>query len=196
MPEILALVGPSGSGKTTLARELLRQLPEARMITSCTTRARRDTDLPSEYEYQTVDDFMFNKTMDLFVWTVDRKGVFYGTMRDEIFNFCDIAGEPAIGIMILVPDKVIELRQLVRGQYRDEVPIIPVFIKSPGDGILYSRLRERGESHEQIMARRELEAEWLRAAKSAPFPYHFVDGGRTLEELPRALSQIRTFLGA
>jgi len=195
MPKILILSGPSGSGKTTLARALLRQLPSAGMIPSITTRERRESDLPGEYEYITPDEFAYRRDEEkILLWHITRGSTSYGTQRDDVFAACD--GEfGQVAIMILVPDKVHDLNIIVRGQYRDDVPVVPIYILPPDESIIRRRLIERGESEASIEERLALEQNWLRESRASPTSFRYVLGGNDLTELPRAIADIRFELG-
>lgn len=192
MSAILTLTGVSGSGKTTVAGELLRLRPDIRMIPSVTTRGRRESDLPNEYEYVNQEAFDFQKSAGFFLWHVTRGDVSYGTDRNAVFDFCDRAD--GIGIMILVPSKVHELAEFVRGQYGLAVPVIPVYLIPPSREILRERLRARGETPECIEERLQLERNWGNEAVNSPETFHFINGGETMKELPHVVEEITKHL--
>ena len=191
MSAILALTGQSGSGKTTVAGELLRRT-DIRMVPSVTTRERRESDLPGEYEYVSREGFEHQVHEQFFLWHVTRGSTSYGTDRNAIFDICDQAR--GIGIMILVPEKVRPLAEFVRGQYGSAVPIIPVYFDSPGEDVLRRRLIARGESLESIEERMHLEASWPDFVRSSSEHFHIVQGGETLDDLPQTLIQVQKLL--
>jgi len=188
MSAILTLTGMSGSGKTTLAGELLRQRSDVRMIQSVTTRCRRESDLPGEYEYVSKEDFERFVRAQFFLWHVSRGDVSYGTDRNAVFDVCD---KPrGIGIMILVPSKVHELAEFIRGQYGLTVPVVSIYLESPGEAVLRERLLRRGESAVGIDERMSLERTWPEEIGASSEAFHFIPGGKTLEDLPQVVAAV------
>ncbi len=192
MSEIVTLSGPSGSGKTTTARALLTELPGARMIPSHTTREARASDLPGEYEYLTSKKFDLLVRHDSFLWHTQPHGsTRYGTLARDIDEIC---GNPmAIGIMILVPDKVQPLRDYVWKRFGHRTRVCSFYIQQHNEEVLRERLRGRGWEDDLITERLTAEADWHVNALDMDNGFEYVRGGDTLADLPNVVGQIVGF---
>lgn len=171
MIKLLSLTAPSGAGKTTLAGEVLRRIPRAGLVSSCTTRRPRPDDLPNEYIYFSKGSFADFRKKDWFLWTAEHGGTDYGTTAGSIKNVFE--QEDALGIMILVPSVIPILMRFLQKIHAQDF-YTPVFIIPPGREILEERLRKRGDSEADIRIRLDQAADWLQEAIKSPIAYQCV----------------------
>ncbi len=170
MGNIVTLTGRSASGKTSVARRLLLELSSGHMVSSYTTREPRESDLPHEYRHVTGNPDFFDSSA--FAWTFWKGGNRYGTRTQDIIDV--INGGPGIGIMMLVPDKVPELRAIVRQHTDNPGAVYSYYLRPPDEATLRLRLRERGETSEFIRHRFEEEKDWEHFAQRSHVPYHWL----------------------
>lgn len=178
---ILTLTGASGAGKTTIAKELLGKLPiEAQMIPSFTTRSPRDSDLNGEYRYLSKFTFWLYEQLGFFLWTAHLHGNSYGTTKRWARKA--LSDDGAVYIMLLVSDAVEKLNQFAEEQgYSDK--IYSCYVLSPPQLILEERLRNRGDSPEEIEKRLRECIQWDSKARSSKILYEFVKNDGTIESV-------------
>jgi guanylate kinase len=175
MGRIIVLVGPSGSGKTTIAKELLMRNIFCQMVTSYTTRAARDTDLPGEYHYASLEYLDTLNAAKKLLWPVVKGGTaYYGTTRNSVTAVLD--DPEALGIMILEPS-VIEILTNFVYHYRGRNSwsnLILVFLIPPSQDEQIRRMHARGDTELQIARRLRHERNWESDAHASTLPYLFV----------------------
>jgi guanylate kinase len=184
---IIALVGASGAGKTTLAQELLKIIPESRMVGSITTRAPRPSDIPGEYEYLPSHDVFEQRRMhDEFEWTVSIHGNHYATSRASLKRA--IAPETR-ELMILVPDAMERLWRFVEG---DTKKVFPFYIMANSTDELRHRLKKRGDKASDIQRRIDECVSWDVKVHESSIPYCLV---RTTDDPADVVHLMATFIG-
>jgi guanylate kinase len=193
MGDILSLTGPSGSGKSTLATMLIEREPHRFLfLESLTTRTKRPSDLPGEYQYVTEAQFATFVSQGEMLWHVAHAGARYGTRRSAVRDALLIK-EPCVSIMILVP----QVLQTLQAYINDAVPRmhqgnwIACYLHSPGDATLWSRMQRRGDSIESIKMRIEKEQDWSMKALASGVRMHYIEGNSTPEEMA---TKAKTFL--
>jgi guanylate kinase len=151
MIRILTLSGVSGAGKTTIM-ELLTTRPFSSFVPvlSTTTRQRRPTDMPGEYEYVSFDQFEVLRHEQRFEWIKEVSNELYGTKKEHLDRF--LFQEKCVGVMILVPDIVPILKKYAANQGRGS-RVISFFIETPPEEIQYKRLSKRGDPEHKIKSR-------------------------------------------
>jgi len=165
---IVVFSGSSGVGKTTIAGELLNgnlsHLVE--LIVSETTRGPRPDDLPGEYMRRTKEEFEVLNKWGRFLWRVKVGENWYGT-REEPVNVL-LAKPRKIGLMILTPDKVLDIKNYVsayNSRHQTEFSVYAMYILSPGEEELERRMIEQGRPEKEIRLRLHDDREWDETAR-------------------------------
>jgi guanylate kinase len=172
MSMILTLTGASGAGKTSIAKQLINRDASFRMLTSCTTRDQRSTDLPGEYEYLSDAELDALLAKKAFQWTAEYAGKRYGTKTETLRSAMDDAAH--FSLMILVPDGMKGLYDFATTENR--LPHIRSFFIRPADeATLRTRLKERGDTDDDIARRMSATTEWSTWAASSGIPFHYID---------------------
>jgi guanylate kinase len=191
---IITLTGVSGAGKTRITAELLKALPDARMIPSFTTRAPRASDLPGEYRYVTTTEMdalrMRKNGQKKLLWTRERDGgkKTYATARADIMD--ELSRDGGYGIMILVPDVLRILYWFIVEEqgYADQY-FVPLFIRAPDADELRQRVRERGQDPAEFESVWHEERNWEADARRSPMGFTMIDNTQT--GIATAVEQIR-----
>ena len=162
--QIITLTGPSGAGKSTIVKELLKQRPEWKLIVSVTTREKRESDLPGEYDYVSEDKFKYIKENGKFIWTAEPHGKRYGTMYESIDS---ALVSPQKSLMILEPASVSALFNYTK-------QVAPFYIYAPSEDELEKRLVLRGDAKESIERRISDCRSWDKLAKESAVNYTYI----------------------
>jgi guanylate kinase len=179
MGTILTFSGVSASGKTTIAREILAVRPNAKMVTSITTRPPRSSDIPGEYRQVPKEVFDKLCAEEFFLWDVEHAGTHYGTPWESIVRAAERCD--GIGIMILTPDVMPTLSKFLLSLPFPSIHV-PVFLNTPPREVLIRRIVERGDSIPSMRERWEQSSGWEDDARASLFPFHFIDNNRPITE--------------
>lgn len=158
--KIITISGASGAGKSTIVKSQLNWIPGLVMlVSSTTTRSKRSSDLPGEYEYITRAEFDALEAKGTFLWSVEVGGEKYGTKRiilDETFF-----QNKKIGLMIVTPETVPILKRYASKKfgYHESIYSIHVVTVTYKDK-LNSRMQKRGDSENLIAKRLEDSDKW------------------------------------
>jgi len=153
-----------------IARYLLTS-PDFSMVTSTTTRTPRASDLPNEYAYVSLDKFFEIEKARGFIWTAPYAGNHYGTKYSAI----DAAlGSSGYKVMILVPQVLPILFSYTKN-------VEPFFIRTPPREVLEQRLRQRGDTEEDIVRRLQKAGQWEAEAAASGIPYRFISNEGAIE---------------
>lgn len=178
---IVVFTGPSGSGKTTLTNELLKGSLSylLELIVSTTTRAPRPSDLLGEYEYKTGEGFEMLKRFKRFLWSIKLNDTWYGTRKEAVDTLLQKLRK--IGLMILKPEKVLELKNYVGKNY-PRYSVWAIYIESPGAAELERRMIKQGRSEKEIQMRLQTDSSWDEMARQMGIFDEFIpnnknDGG-------------------
>jgi len=146
MSGVLFIVSsPSGGGKTSLVRALLEAEPAVRLSVSYTTRPARPGEVDGrDYHFVTLPVFERMLEAGEFLESAVIYGNRYGTSQKWIER------ERAQGHDVLLEidwQGAQQVRRLMR-------EMVSIFILPPSPEVLESRLRERGQDSEEVVARR------------------------------------------
>jgi guanylate kinase len=178
--KILVFVGPSGAGKTTIAKELINyHILGSEMITSLTTRSRRSSDLHGEYSYRTLEELQVLDARDELLWCIEHNGVHYATTIESVKS---VLNRPfGMGIMILTPEGLADLKEFVYHYAASWLPITAIFLHPFSESILRARMLARGDDPKVVEERLERERNWLFEAKESVLSYRgFIDTSQPL----------------
>ena len=183
MGKILTITGYADTGRHSLVRRIISEHPGARLIKSVTTKRPSMSDLPGMYKYITEAAFTALEWAGLLLWGVVYKGLRehelrYGTTREDAKMIDEvIKTDDAIGIMMLKPESVIDLRRYLALK-GSEGAHVALFLVAPPEHIHRRRLKSRGLSDETVARALHKAQEWEEAAMKAreeeKVPYHFV----------------------
>ncbi|MFN3821707.1 MAG: guanylate kinase [bacterium] len=143
--KIIVLSSPSGGGKSTIIGEILKQRPDYLYSVSVTTRASRPNEKNGvHYSFVSREEFLQKVNSGEFAEWAEVHGDLYGTPKSTIQQAL------AQGKVILMDLDVKGGRQL-KELYPQETVLI--FVYPPSEEILKERLRNRGDSEEEIQRR-------------------------------------------
>lgn len=141
----IIMSGPSGSGKTPLLYSVVERFPNVKKIQSYTTRKLRKKEVNGTYIYLTKNQFE-EKIKDGFFLEynkVHKDQEYYGTGLDSYEN---VIKEGCVAIKDIDVDSYKEI-------IKRDLDVVGVYVTVKNRGILFDRLRERGESEQTINIR-------------------------------------------
>lgn len=183
---IITLTGPSGVGKTTIFGQLLRELPNFRLVSSHTTRQPRESDLPGEYKYYTDQEFEVMRSGVTPLWDHEFSGFQYLTSAESVLETSQHPN--SIFGMLLIPSVIGRLKSFaeLRG-----IQVMSVYILSPASDVLSARMAGRGESPESIQRRIDLSKSWdADAGPSGLYEYFITNNGSIDEAVQKVIDII------
>jgi len=196
-PVVITITGPSGVGKSTIIKKFLEKKPKAGLITSYTTRAPRDSDLPGEYSCNHAFEKMKDTEKDFFK-LFSAHGNFYGTLRKSVTEAMAYS-DPRV--LILIPEAVKVIRD-----YYSKWPalldlIVSFYILSPGEDEIRRRLVGRGEAlgrsamgEAEIQKRIDDCKKWDEEALTSDTPYIFLKNEEVEKGIDKAVKQMLMFI--
>ncbi|OGY97236.1 MAG: hypothetical protein A2128_01295 [Candidatus Liptonbacteria bacterium GWC1_60_9] len=188
---IVTLTGASGVGKSSIMKGALERLgPSARILESCTTRAPRPSDLPSEYRYLDSREFQAVRAEGRFLWTVEVHGASYGTPKIAVL--AALSEPQRLSFMILVPDVLRILDAFVRNVMGADADhhLTSFFVLSPGPAELHARLVRRGDGEAAIVRRLNDCFAWEAEARASGIPYIFIENSGPLANAVRRVRSV------
>jgi len=158
--KVVIISGPSGVGKSTICKEAVRQLGNAYLSVSVTTRQKSDSEVDGQ-DYWFISKEQFQKRIDkgLLLEYAEVFGNLYGTPRDKV--------EEALGA-----GKTVILEIDVQGARQAKV-IYPdakmIFIFPPTQKELATRMNQRGREDAE---RAEERLDWADDEMAAAWQYY------------------------
>lgn len=143
---VFIISAPSGSGKSTLVTGLLRRMPgQLRFSISYTTRARRGAEVHGkDYYFVSREEFEERIARGEFLEHAEVFGNYYGTHCSEV-DRAEAAGQ----------DLVLDIDVQGSLQVQEKLKAaVTIFVLAPSRQVLEQRLRARGDTSEEVIARR------------------------------------------
>lgn len=147
--QLFVISAPSGAGKTSLIKALRERRPDLALSVSHTTRPRRDGEINGEhYHFVDISQFEMMLEQEAFVEHAKVFDNYYGTSEAAISEELDRGR-----------DLILEIDWQGAAQVKKLFPeAIFVFILPPSSAALESRLRNRAQDDDEVIARRLAEA--------------------------------------
>ncbi len=187
MARIISFTGPTCAGKSTLARALIAAYPgRVSFGESETTRSPRNEEEASSGEYRYVSKAEFERMIakNELLWHVEHGGNYYGTRKQTILR--GLASEEHITLLILVPSVLGTLFDFIakeRKEHRDILDSwIACYVNPPSEEELLRRLRERGDTDEQIQKRMVSERNWFNETRTCGKSLQLLQGCRSIRD--------------
>ncbi len=142
--ELFILSSPAGGGKTTLANLLIKEIPNLKRVITCTTRKPRPGEKNGvDYYFLSKEEFERRIKENAFLEYAVVHGNYYGTPKKEVEE------ELQKGFDLLLVIDVQGMRQIVS----NKKDVVTIFILPPSFDELVRRMKERGDSEEEIEKR-------------------------------------------
>lgn len=141
----IIISGPSGAGKTPLLYRLEEIYPNIRRIQSYTTRKTRKNEISGTYVYMTRGQFEEKIKEGFFLEynKVHKDQEYYGT---SLKSYQDVINKGNVAIKDIDVDSYKMMKQ-------KDIDILGIYVTVKNRGVLFDRLRERGESEKTISIR-------------------------------------------
>jgi len=150
------LSSPAGGGKTTLANLILQEIPNIKRVVTCTTRKPRPEEKEGvDYFFLSKEEFQRRIKKGDFLEYAVVHGNYYGTPKEEVFKLLER------GVDLLLVIDVQGMRK-IKKNFKEAVAI---FVLPPSLDAIIERMRNRGESEEEIRKRIETAKKELPAWK-------------------------------
>ncbi len=141
----IVISGPSGAGKTPLLYRILEIYPNIKKIQSYTTRKTRKKEVEGTYIYMTRGQFeeKINEGFFLEYNKVHKDQEYYGT---SLKSYEDVVKNGFVAIKDIDVDSYKNIK-------KRDLDILGIYVTVKNRGVLFDRLRERGESEQTIRLR-------------------------------------------
>ena len=148
--QLFIISAPSGAGKTSLVKALLKNFPEVVVSISHTTRSIRPGEVDEkDYYFTSVNEFETMIEQNEFLEYAKVFDNYYGTSKKSVYKLL----EKNLKV-------ILEIDWQGAAQVRKNIDdTISIFILPPSKAELESRLRNRRQDSDEIIARRMRDAE-------------------------------------
>lgn len=144
-PILLVVSGPSGAGKSTLVSRYTQRHPATCLVTSVTTRAPRESEVPGEdYVFLSREEFERGLAEDAFLEFAEVHGNYYGTPRAAVNAAFDEGRDVILEIDVQGGQQVVSRM----------AGTVLCFLTPSSQAELLARLRSRAEDAEEVIAKR------------------------------------------
>lgn len=141
----IIISGPSGAGKTPITYTIMDTFDNVKRIQSYTTRKERTKEVSGTYIYMTHEQFEKKIKEGFFLEynKVHKDQQYYGTGLDSYKN--------------IVEDGCVAIKDIDVDSYKkiknSDLDVVGIYLTVENRGVLFDRLRERGESENTINIR-------------------------------------------
>jgi guanylate kinase len=144
---IVVITAPSGAGKSTIVKKLTQQRHDLEFSVSCTTRAKRDTEVNGrDYYFITVPEFQQRiQSGDFVEYEEVYPGQFYGSLKSEVDRIWDKR-------KIVIYDIDVKGAESIKKKYGNDA--IVIFIAPPDKETLARRLTNRNTESKDSLKKR------------------------------------------
>lgn len=141
----IIISGPSGSGKTPITYAIMDTFDNVKRIQSYTTRKERTREVSGTYVYMTPAQFEKKIKEGFFLEfnKVHKDQQYYGTGLD---SYNDIVKNGFVAIKDIDVDSYKKIKN-------SDLDVVGIYLMVENRGVLFDRLRERGESEHTINIR-------------------------------------------
>ena len=142
----IVISGPSGSGKTPLLYSVTETYPNVKKVQSYTTRKTRKSEVAGTYIYMTQPQFLEMVAEGFFLEynRVHKDQQYYGTGLDSFKKALENEG---------VAIKDVDVDSYKTLKKNKALDVVGIYVTVKDRGVLFDRLRERGESEQTINIR-------------------------------------------
>lgn len=143
---ILIISGPSGSGKSSLMSEMFKSIDDVYFSISTTTRERREGEVEGEnYYYISKEEFKADIEDGMFLEWASVHDNYYGTSLKPMLKALHEK-------KLVVFDIDVQGHKIAREKFGNL--ITSVFLTTPNQDTLYSRLKNRGTDSDDVIEKR------------------------------------------
>lgn len=141
----IIISGPSGAGKTPITYTIMDTFDNVKRIQSYTTRKERTKEVSGTYVYMTHEQFEKKIKEGFFLEynKVHKDQQYYGTGLD---SFKNIVEDGCVAIKDIDVDSYKKIKN-------SDLDVVGIYLTVENRGVLFDRLRERGESENTINIR-------------------------------------------
>lgn len=141
----IIISGPSGAGKTPITYTIMDTFDNVKRIQSYTTRKERTKEVSGTYIYMTEEQFEKKIKEGFFLEynKVHKDQQYYGTGLD---SYLKIVEEGCVAIKDIDVDSYKKIKN-------SDLDVVGIYLTVQNRGVLFDRLRERGESENTINIR-------------------------------------------
>lgn len=139
---LIIISGPSGVGKTPITYTIMDTFSNVKRIQSYTTRKERTREVSGTYIYMTAEQFEKKIQEGFFLEynKVHKDQQYYGTGLDSYQEIVDNG-------MVAIKDIDVDSYKKIKNS---ELDVVGIYLTVKNRGVLFDRLRERGESENTI----------------------------------------------
>jgi len=143
----IIISGPSGAGKTPLLYSIVETYPNIKKVQSYTTRQTRKQEVSGTYIYMTTTQFEQKIKEGFFLEynKVHKDQQYYGTGLDSFKKALE-------GGNVAIKDIDVDSYKTIK-ETQKNLDVVGIYVTVKNRGILFDRLRERGESENTINMR-------------------------------------------
>ena len=180
--KIIIFCAPSGSGKTTIIKRVMEVIPELSFYVSATSREKRKDEVDGvDYYFFKKDDFKKKIINGEFLeYEEFYHGVYYGTLKDEIFRIQNLGKIPVSDIDV---KGAMSLKKIY-GNFA-----LVVFIKAPIEMIKERLLARKTETAQTLEMRLQRSTEEMAYENRADKVVENIELDKAVEDCKKIIEE-------